>query len=56
MNRADAWHDQGSDFSWSPRRGYSAEVQVFHVELVDPAANHSLVPVHGFPTSPTNRV
>jgi pimeloyl-ACP methyl ester carboxylesterase len=50
MNRADAWRDQGEYFSWSPRSGDAAEVQVFHVELGDAAAP-PLVLVHGFPTS-----
>ena len=50
MNRADAWREQGGYFSWSPRRGDAAEVQIFHVELGDPDAP-PLVLVHGFPTS-----
>ena len=50
MNRADAWRDRGSYFSWSPRGGDAAEVQVFHVELGDADAP-PLVLVHGFPTS-----
>jgi pimeloyl-ACP methyl ester carboxylesterase len=50
MNRADAWRDQGKYFSWSPRDGSAAEVEVFHVELGDPSAP-PLVLVHGFPTS-----
>jgi pimeloyl-ACP methyl ester carboxylesterase len=50
VNRADAWRDKGEHFSWRPRRGDAAEVQVFHVELGDPGAP-PLVLVHGFPTS-----
>jgi len=50
MNRADAWREKGSYFSWSPRSGDAAEVQVFHVELGDADAP-PLVLVHGFPTS-----
>src|SRR5499427_6695159 len=50
MNRADAWRDKGSYFSWSPRSGDAAEVQVFHVEVGDADAP-PLVLVHGFPTS-----
>ena len=50
MNRADAWREKGSYFSWSPRSGDAAEVQVFHVEVGDPDAP-PLVLVHGFPTS-----
>ena len=50
MNRADAWRDKGSYFSWSPRSGDAAEVQVFHVEVGDAGAP-PLVLVHGFPTS-----
>ena len=49
-NRADAWREKGSYFSWRPRRGDAAEVQCFHVELGDAAAP-PLVLVHGFPTS-----
>jgi pimeloyl-ACP methyl ester carboxylesterase len=50
MNRAEAWREKGSSFSWSPRTGDAPEVQVFHVELgaVDAPP---LVLVHGFPTS-----
>ena len=50
MNRGDAWRDKGSYFSWSPRSGDAAEVQVFHVEVGDAGAP-PLVLVHGFPTS-----
>ena len=50
MSRADEWREQGSYFSWSPRSGDAAEVQIFHVELGDPDAP-PLVLVHGFPTS-----
>jgi pimeloyl-ACP methyl ester carboxylesterase len=50
MDRADTWRDKGSYFSWSPRSGDAAEVQVFHVEQGDAAAP-PLVLVHGFPTS-----
>ena len=50
MNRADAWRDKGKYFSWRPRSGDAAEVQIFHVELGDAAAP-PLVLVHGFPTS-----
>jgi len=50
MNRADAWRDRGSYFSWSPPHGDAPEVQVFHVELGAPDAP-PLVLVHGFPTS-----
>jgi pimeloyl-ACP methyl ester carboxylesterase len=50
MNRADAWRDKGSYFSWRPRSGDAAEVQIFHVELGDEGAP-ALVLVHGFPTS-----
>jgi len=50
MKRADAWRDKGNYFSWSPRSGDAAEVQVFHVELGDAGAP-PLVLVHGFPTS-----
>ncbi len=50
MNPADAWRDKGSYFSWGPKGGDVAEVQIFHVELGDPDAP-PLVLVHGFPTS-----
>jgi pimeloyl-ACP methyl ester carboxylesterase len=50
MKRADVWRDKGGYFSWSPRSGDAAEVQVFHVELGDTEAP-PLVLVHGFPTS-----
>ncbi len=50
MNRADAWRDTGSYFSWSPAGGDAAEVQIFHVELGDENAPPLLL-VHGFPTS-----
>lgn len=50
MNRADAWREKGSYFSWTPRGGAAAAVQVFHVELGDADAP-PLVLVHGFPTS-----
>ena len=50
MNRSDVWRDQGSYFSWRPRSGDAAEVNLFHVELGDPDAP-PLVLVHGFPTS-----
>lgn len=50
MHRAEQWRDQGDHFSWRPRRGDAAEVQVFHVELGDADAP-PLVLVHGFPTS-----
>jgi pimeloyl-ACP methyl ester carboxylesterase len=50
MKRADAWRDKGNYFSWSPRSGDAAEVQVFHVEFGDAAAP-PLVLVHGFPSS-----
>ena len=50
MTRADAWREQGSYFSWGPRSGNAAEVQVFHVEL-GAADAPPLVLVHGFPTS-----
>jgi pimeloyl-ACP methyl ester carboxylesterase len=50
MNRADAWREQGDYFSWRPRRGDAAEVQIFHVEMGDAGAR-PLVLVHGFPTS-----
>jgi len=50
MNPAEAWRDQGSYFSWSPRGGGASEVQIFHVEVGDADAP-PLVLVHGFPTS-----
>ena len=50
MNRADAWRDRGTYFSWKPRDGAADEVQVFHVEMGDVDAP-ALVLVHGFPTS-----
>ena len=50
VNRADAWRDKGTYFSWRPRSGDAAEVQIFHVELGDAEAP-PLVLVHGFPTS-----
>jgi pimeloyl-ACP methyl ester carboxylesterase len=50
MNRADEWREMGSYFSWSPRSGDAAEVQIFHVEVGDADAP-PLVLVHGFPTS-----
>ena len=50
MNRAEAWREKGRYFSWSPRSGDAAEVQIFHVELGDANAP-PLVLVHGFPTS-----
>jgi len=50
MNRADAWRERGNYFSWTPRSGDAAEVQIFHVEMGDADAP-PLVLVHGFPTS-----
>jgi pimeloyl-ACP methyl ester carboxylesterase len=48
--RAEVWRDNGSRFSWSPAGSAAAPVQIFHVELGDPAAP-VLALVHGFPTS-----
>ena len=50
MGRAEVWRGKGSYFGWRPRSGDAAEVQIFHVEVGDPAAP-PLVLVHGFPTS-----
>ena len=46
---ADAWRAKGALFSWSPSDEESAPVEIFHVELGDPAAP-VLALVHGFPT------
>jgi pimeloyl-ACP methyl ester carboxylesterase len=48
--RADDWHSAGAYFSWQPAAGDASAVQVFHVELGDPAAPVLLL-VHGWPTS-----
>jgi pimeloyl-ACP methyl ester carboxylesterase len=49
-SRADAWRARGAHFSWSPPGDDPApSVQVFHVELGDPAARVVAL-VHGFPT------
>jgi pimeloyl-ACP methyl ester carboxylesterase len=50
MNRAEAWRDRGSYFTWRPPHSDVSEVEVFHVELGAPDAP-PLVLVHGFPTS-----
>ena len=47
-SRADAWRARGSHFAWSPGDDVPA-VEIFHVELGDPAAP-PVVLVHGFPT------
>ncbi|HZD66665.1 MAG TPA: alpha/beta hydrolase [Acidimicrobiales bacterium] len=50
MSRADAWRDKGKYFTWAPRSGDAADVEIFHVEIGDVHAP-PLVLVHGFPTS-----
>src|SRR5262249_42856408 len=48
MNRGEVWRSKGDWFSWRPSDADA--VQIFHVEVGDPAAP-PLVLVHGFPTS-----
>lgn len=48
-SRAQEWRARGAHFAWSPADGKAAPVEVFHVELGDPAAP-VLALVHGFPT------
>jgi pimeloyl-ACP methyl ester carboxylesterase len=48
--RADEWRDRGGYFSWCPADSAATPVDVFHVELGDPAAPVLLL-VHGWPTS-----
>jgi pimeloyl-ACP methyl ester carboxylesterase len=48
--RADEWRGRGGYFSWRPADSTAAPVDVFHVELGDPAAPVLLL-VHGWPTS-----
>src|SRR5215510_8123642 len=50
MNRAESWRERGTYFTWQPRRGDAAAVQVFHAELGETGAP-PIVLVHGFPTS-----
>ena len=47
--RAEDWRSKGGYLEWAPADGQAAPVQVFHVELGDPAAP-VLALVHGFPT------
>src|SRR5947209_687543 len=47
--RAERWRARGGHFSWSPAAGDAPAVQIFHLELGEPAAP-PLVLVHGFPT------
>jgi pimeloyl-ACP methyl ester carboxylesterase len=48
-DRAEAWRQRGSYFSWAPADGSAPPVDVFHVESGDPASR-TLLLVHGFPT------
>ncbi len=48
-DRAEAWRQRGSRFSWSPPDESAEPVEVFHVEVGDPT-RPTLLLVHGFPT------
>ncbi len=48
-SRAGEWHARGATFTWRPAGGGAEAVEIFHVELGDPAAP-ILSLVHGFPT------
>src|SRR5215472_9890664 len=48
--RADDWRSRGGHFSWRPAGQDATPVEVFHVELGDPAAPVLLL-IHGWPTS-----
>ncbi len=47
--RAEDWRARGAYLQWSPAREDAEPVQIFHVELGDPAAPVISL-VHGFPT------
>ena len=49
-SRADDWLSRGSRFSWRPAADDAPSVEIFHVELGDPAARKLLL-IHGWPTS-----
>src|SRR5215475_14491539 len=49
-SRTSDWRDRGSYFSWQPTTTDAAAVDIFHVELGDPAAPVLLL-LHGWPTS-----
>lgn len=48
-DRADAWRAKGAHFTWAPADEDAPPVEIFHVELGDPAAPVVAL-VHGFPT------
>jgi pimeloyl-ACP methyl ester carboxylesterase len=50
MPRADEWRSRGSRFSWRPAGQDAPAVEIFHVEMGDPAAPVLLL-IHGWPTS-----
>lgn len=50
VQRAELWRQRGSYFSWQPAEPGVSAVQVFHVEIGDPALPVMLL-AHGFPTS-----
>jgi pimeloyl-ACP methyl ester carboxylesterase len=48
--RAQDWRSRGGQFSWRPAARDAGPVEIFHVELGDPAAPVLLL-LHGWPTS-----
>ena len=48
--RADDWRSRGGHFSWQPAQEDASAVEIFHVEMGDPAAPVLLL-IHGWPTS-----
>jgi pimeloyl-ACP methyl ester carboxylesterase len=50
LSRAEDWRGRGGYFSWEPAGEGVPPVEIFHVELGDPAAPVLLL-VHGWPTS-----
>jgi len=49
-SRADDWRNRGNYFSWQPATADADPLDIFHVELGDPAAPVVLL-LHGWPTS-----
>ena len=49
MSRADDWRGRGGYFRWHPAAAAAGGVEVFHVEIGDPAAPVLLL-IHGWPT------
>ena len=48
--RADQWRSRGRYFSWRPAEDDACSVEIFHVQIGDPAAPLLLL-IHGWPTS-----